>query len=63
MNFNIAFVTIKKDKKQLLDKLTEMGLEKILIEDEEITLYPLVKKRLEEEKLLHYFNYSSSDPL
>jgi uncharacterized Fe-S cluster-containing radical SAM superfamily protein len=56
MRFNIAVVTIKKDKKQLLDKLTGMGLEKILIEDEEITLYPLVKKRLEEEKLLHYFN-------
>jgi uncharacterized Fe-S cluster-containing radical SAM superfamily protein len=63
MSFNIAVVTVKKDKKLLLNKLTEMGLGKIMIEDEEITLYPLVKKRLEEEKLLHYFNYSSSEPL
>jgi uncharacterized Fe-S cluster-containing radical SAM superfamily protein len=63
MCFNIAIVTIKKDKKQFLDRLSEMGLEKIMIEDEEITLYPLVKKRLEDEKLLHYFNHSSSEPL
>ena len=63
MSFNIAIVTVKKDKKQFLDKLFEMGLGKIMIEDEEITLYPLVKKRLEDEKLLHYFNQSSSEPL
>ena len=63
MNFNIAIVTVKKEKKQFLDKLNEIGLGKILIEDEEITLYPQVKKRLEDEKLLHYFNQSSSEPL
>jgi uncharacterized Fe-S cluster-containing radical SAM superfamily protein len=63
MNFNIAFVSVKKDKKQFLDKLNEIGLGKILIEDEEITLYPQVKKRLEDEKLLHYFDHSSSEPL
>lgn len=63
MSFNIAIVTVKKDKKQFLDKLFEMGLGKIMIEDEEITLYPLVKKRLEDEKLLHYFDHSSSEPL
>jgi uncharacterized Fe-S cluster-containing radical SAM superfamily protein len=62
MNFNIAFVSVKKDKKQFLDKLNEIGLGKILIEDEEITLYPQVKKRLEDEKLLHYFDQSSSEP-
>ena len=62
MSFNIAIVTVKKDKKQFLDKLAEMGLGKIFVEDEEITLYPLVKKRLEDEKLLHYFDYSSSEP-
>ena len=55
MSFNIAIVTVKKDKKQLLDKLIDMGFGKIMIEDEELTLYPLVKKRLEEEKLLHFF--------
>lgn len=63
MSFNIAIVTVKKDKKQFLDKLSEMGLGKIMIEDEEITLYPLVKKRLEDEKLLHYFDHSSPEPL
>ena len=63
MSFNIAIVTVKKDKKQFLDKLIEMGLGKIMIEDEEIIMYPLVKKRLEDEKLLHYFNHSSSEPL
>jgi len=63
ISFNIAIVTIKKDKKQFIDKLIEMGLEKIMIEDEQIILYPLVKKRLKEEKLLHYFDYSSSEPL
>jgi uncharacterized Fe-S cluster-containing radical SAM superfamily protein len=63
MNFNIAIITVKKDKKQFLDKLNDMGLGKILIEDEEITLYPQVKKRLEDEKLLHYFDHSSSEPL
>ena len=63
MSFNIAIVSVKKDKKQFLDKLVEIGLEKIMIEDEEITLYPLVKKRLKDEKLLHFFNHSSSEPL
>ena len=63
MSFNIAIVTVKKDKKQFLDKLFEMGLGKIMIEDEKITLYPLVKKRLEDEKLLHYFDHSSPEPL
>lgn len=62
MSFNIAVVTIKKDKKKFLDKLKEMGLKDIMIEDEEITLYPLVKKRLKDEKILHFFNHSSSEP-
>lgn len=62
MNFNIAIVSVKKDKKQFLDKLNEIGLGKILIEYEEITLYPQVKKRLEDEKLLQYFDQSSSEP-
>jgi uncharacterized Fe-S cluster-containing radical SAM superfamily protein len=55
ISFNIAIVSIKKDKKYLLDKLVEMDLGKIMIEDEEIKLYPGVKKRLEDEKLLHFF--------
>ena len=55
MRFNIALVSIKKDKKQFYDKLTEMDLGKIMIEDEEIKLYPLVRKRLYDEGILHLF--------
>lgn len=55
LNFNIAVVSINPDKKYFFDKLIEMGLEKIMIEEEEIKLYPLVRKRLLDENLLHYF--------
>jgi uncharacterized Fe-S cluster-containing radical SAM superfamily protein len=53
--FNIALISVNKDKKYFFDKLYEIGLEKIMIEDEVIKLYPLVKKRLHKENLLHYF--------
>jgi len=55
INFNIAIVTIKKDKNEFFNKLIDMDLGKIMIEDEEIKLYPHVKKRLEEEGLVQYF--------
>lgn len=55
MNFNIALVSTKKDKKQFYNKLIEMDLGKIMIEDEEIKLYPLVRKRLYDEGILHLF--------
>jgi uncharacterized Fe-S cluster-containing radical SAM superfamily protein len=55
LNFNIAVVTLKKDKKDLYEKLQKMNLEKIMIEEEEIKLYPQVKKRLKKEGLLNYF--------
>ncbi len=56
MNFNIAVVSTHQEKKQVFfQKLLEMGLEKIMIEEEEIQLYPMVRKRLQKEKLLHYF--------
>jgi len=32
-----------------------MNLGRIMMEEEEIKLYPLVRKRLEKEKLLQYF--------
>jgi hypothetical protein len=32
-----------------------MDLGKVMIEEEEITLYPMVRKRLQKEKLIHYF--------
>ncbi len=55
INFNIAIVSTKKDKKEFYNKLIEMNLAKIMIEDEEIKLYPLVRKRLCDEGILHLF--------
>ena len=55
MSFNIAIVSTQKDKKQFFNKLIEMGLGNIMIEEEEIKLYPLVKKRLYKEGILHKF--------
>jgi uncharacterized Fe-S cluster-containing radical SAM superfamily protein len=55
MNFNIALVSMHQEKKQdFFQRLVEMGLEKVMIEEEEIKLYPMVRKRLQKE-LLHYF--------
>ena len=55
VSFNIALVSAGNEKKQFFDRLMEMGLQKIMIEDEEIKLYPHVKNRLDKEGLLHYF--------
>jgi uncharacterized Fe-S cluster-containing radical SAM superfamily protein len=56
MSFNIALVSADEEGKQrLFDKLRDMGLGSIMIEDEEIKLYPLVKKRLQNEGMLHFF--------
>ena len=56
MSFNIAIVSKNKMKKQhFFQRVLEMDLGKIMIEDEEIKLYPLVRKRLQNEKLLNYF--------
>ena len=55
MSFNVALVSAKKNKKHFFDKLIEMDLGKIMIEEEEIKLYPLVRKRLNNEGILHYF--------
>lgn len=56
MSFNIALVSRHQEKKQgFLKKLAEMNLEKIIIEEEEIKLYPMVRNRLQNEKLLHFF--------
>jgi len=56
IRFHIALVCIHPEKKpRLFKKLREMNLESVMIEEEEITLYPLVRKRLQEEQLLHYF--------
>jgi uncharacterized Fe-S cluster-containing radical SAM superfamily protein len=56
MNFNIALVSVNQDKKQhFFKRFHELGLDSIMLEEEEIQLYPLVKKRLQQEQLLHYF--------
>jgi len=55
LRFNIALVSMKGDKQELYNRLTEMDLGRIMIEEEEIILYPLVRKRLEKEGILHYF--------
>jgi len=56
MNFSIALVSTHAEKKQrLVQRLVDMGLDDVMIEEEEIKLYPLVRKRLQKENLLHYF--------
>jgi len=44
-----------KNKQDLFDRLVDMGLGRIMIEDEEIKLYPSVRKRLEKENTLNSF--------
>jgi uncharacterized Fe-S cluster-containing radical SAM superfamily protein len=42
MNFNIALVSTHKEKKQhFFQRLVEMDLDKVMIEEEEIKLYPM----------------------
>ena len=55
ISYNIALVSIRKDKLTLYDKLKALGLGKIMLEEEEIKLYPQVKKRLQKEGLLKNF--------
>lgn len=56
MNFNIALVSGNRQKKQgLFRRLKEMNLDDVLVEEEEITLYPLVRKRLDDAQMLGYF--------
>lgn len=55
INFNIALVSISNNKNEFYEQLNKMNLGKIYIEDEKIKLYPLVRKRLDKEGLLKYF--------
>ena len=55
VSFNIALVSTRQDRRSFRDKLMEMGLGKIMLEEEEIKLYPQVKKRLLKEGLIKYF--------
>jgi uncharacterized Fe-S cluster-containing radical SAM superfamily protein len=56
ISFNIAIVSKNEEKKNdFFQRFSDMNLDKIMIEDEEIKLYPNVIKRLQKEKLLSYF--------
>ncbi len=56
INFNIALVSVSKEKHSLFERLRDMKLGKIMIENEEITLYPKVKNRLEKLGMLDLFS-------
>ena len=55
LSFNIALVSVKGDKLSLYSRLREMGLENIMVEEEDIKLYPKVRSRLQKEGDLQYF--------
>jgi uncharacterized Fe-S cluster-containing radical SAM superfamily protein len=56
MNFNIAVVSVHTEKKRsLFKRLKQLGLDNVMIEEEEIQLYPMVQKRLQQEQLLDLF--------
>lgn len=55
LNFNIAIVSLKNNKKEIYEKLKKMGLDKIMIEEEEIKLYPQVQMRLKKDGIINYF--------
>ncbi len=55
LSFNIALVSINKEKQEFFKKITDIDLGKIMIEEEEIKLYPMVRKRLDKEGILQYF--------
>lgn len=54
--FTIALVLIRGGKKHVCEHLNAMGLGHVMLEEEEITLYPLVRKRLQQEGMLSYFS-------
>ncbi|UCD14460.1 MAG: radical SAM protein [Thermoplasmatales archaeon] len=55
LSFNIALVSIRGNKQELFERLKRMNLGGIMIEEEAIKLYPHVRKRLNNEGILHYF--------
>jgi uncharacterized Fe-S cluster-containing radical SAM superfamily protein len=55
ISFNIALVSIKEDKQSFYERLRDRGLDTIMVEEEKITLYPQVRKRLEREGIINYF--------
>ena len=55
VSYNIALVSIRKNKQLFYDRLRELGLEKIMLEEEEIKLYLQVRARLKKEGVIDYF--------
>ena len=55
VSYNIALVSTRKDRHKFFEKLKELGLEKIMLEEEEIKLYPQVRARLKKEGVIDYF--------
>jgi len=55
LRFNIALVSLNEKKNDLYKKLQELELNNVMIEEEEIKLYPQVKNRLENAGILHHF--------
>ena len=55
ISYNIALVSTKRNKQSFHNRLIEMGLGKIMLEEEEIKLYPQVRNRLQKEGLIKYF--------
>lgn len=55
LSFNIALVSMKRDRSLLFKRLKEMGMGDILLEEEYIKLYPSVKERLRKTNLLQRF--------
>lgn len=55
VSFNVAVASPNREKHSLYHQLQKMGLGNIMVEEEQIKLYPHVKKRLKEKELLHLF--------
>jgi len=55
IRFNIALVSLKKDTSDFLREFDNINLEQTMIEIEEIILYPKVRKRLEKEGIINFF--------
>ncbi|MFO8133728.1 MAG: radical SAM protein [Thermoplasmatota archaeon] len=55
LSFNIALVTTKKRPDELFDRLVDMGLGSVMLEEETVKLYPPVRKRLRDAGLLDRF--------
>ncbi len=55
ISFNIALVSFKKDSQDFINQFVNINLEQTMIEVEEIILYPKVRKRLEKEGIISYF--------